>query len=123
MQRYFAFCFCGLVMVMAGCTTNTPQQEAQEQLSRVYALNDAERNLAIANAKAFFNKPWPTNMEGKSSVNGSFINCRPSDSNSNNYVSCSGYKPNVNSAALEEVTMYCGYKPELVGCSDQDTVK
>jgi hypothetical protein len=124
MKKTFSCAIVGVLMIIStGCGGNTPQQEAKEQLSKVHPLTDEERNLAISNAKSFFNRPWPTNVEGQKSINGSFINCRPSDSNNNNYVSCSGYKPNVNSGALEEITMYCGYKPELVGCSNEDTVK
>jgi hypothetical protein len=108
--------------ILVGCSSPTPEQEVKTQLSRVHALNDQERILADANAKKFFERKWPTNLENKT-VQGTFIGCRPSDSNANGFVTCTGYAADVDSGNLVEVKRYCGYKPELVGCSDEDTVK
>jgi hypothetical protein len=112
----------GLILVLTGCSSGSPEQQVKEQLDKVHPLNDKERGLADANAKKFFERPWPVNTD-KLTVNGTFIACRPSDSNNNGLVTCTGYKADVNTAQLVEVKKYCGYRPELVGCNDEDTVK
>lgn len=100
--------------------TLTPEQKVQQQLSSIHALTDQERALATANAKEYFERDWPTN-EGKK-VRGTLISCRPSDSNANGLVTCTGYVGDLDTGRLVERTQYCGYRPELVGCSDKDTV-
>jgi hypothetical protein len=114
--------FTGFVLCLSGCSTPTPEQQVKQQLDKVHPLNDKERALGDANAKKFFERPWPVNTE-KKTVDGTFIACRPSDSNNNGLVTCTGFKPDVNTSQLVEVKKYCGYKPELVGCNDEDTVK
>jgi hypothetical protein len=47
---------------------------------------------------------------------------RPSDSNANGLVTTIGMIPQLQ-GGFKEVKVYCGYRPELVGCSDEDTVK
>ena len=47
---------------------------------------------------------------------------RPSDSNNNGMVSAIGTIPRVN-GGYEETKVYCGYRKDLVGCSDEDTVR
>lgn len=96
----------------------TNEQKVAEQTSKIYALNADERNMASINGKQFFEKEWLP-ADGK---RGQLISCRPSDSNFNGLVSCVGFVPQP-SGNFEEIKRYCGYKPELVGCSDEDTVK
>ena len=108
---------------LTGCGGPSAETQVKSQLAKVHPLSDKERALADAGAKKYFNHPWPTNDPAKKTVDGSFIACRPSDSNYNGFVSCTGYKPSVETGALSEITMYCGYREDLVGCSDQDTVK
>lgn len=104
---------------LASCDSKTNEQRITEQIkSKVYALTDVERPLAEANAKKFYEHPW-VNADGKV---GQFISCRPSDSNANGMVTCTGLVPQAN-GGYAEVKRYCGYRPELVGCSDEDTVK
>ncbi len=49
-------------------------------------------------------------------------NCRPSDSNFNGKVSCTGYVPNPLGAPkpYRDETVYCGYNTTIIGCSDKD---
>lgn len=108
-----------LVVILAACgPAPSAQDKVQAQMAKVHPLADSERALAEANAKAFFNRPW-THAGGKS---GAYIACRPSDSNFNGLVTCTGFIPQPD-GTMPEMTRYCGYRPDLVGCSDQDTVK
>lgn len=114
--------FLGLVVsaVLSACGDGnvTAEQKVSQQVNKVHALTDSERPLADANAKKFFEQPWAP-AGGKS---GQFIACRPSDSNYNGLVTCTGFIPQPQ-GGFAEVKRYCGYRPELVGCSDEDTVK
>jgi hypothetical protein len=114
----------GLTFFLSACDNQTSpktvEQKVQQQIESVHPLSDTERSLGNANAKAFFERSWP-NDAGKS-VTGQLIACRPSDSNANGLVTCTGYKGNLKDGSLMEIKMYCGYLPSLVGCSDQDTV-
>lgn len=96
----------------------TAEDKTNAQVSKVHALTDEERALAIGNAKSFFERPWAP-AGGK---NGQFIACRPSDSNFNGLVTCTGFIPQPD-GTMPEVKRYCGYRADLVGCSDEDTVK
>ena len=116
-------CFTLPLYALTSCGEQSAETQVKSQLTKVHPLTDKERVLADGGAKKCFNHPWPTNDPAKKTVDGNFIACRPSDSNFNGLVSCTGYKPNVDTGALSEVTMYCGYREDLVGCSDQDTVK
>jgi len=111
-----------ILATLAACSKapQTTEQRVQQQLSSQHALVDEERNLAKANAKEYFEHGWPTNAGN--TVPGTFISCRPTDSNANGLVTCTGYVGDINSGRLVERTMYCGYRKELVGCSDKDTV-
>lgn len=115
-KMFFVLSAC-LVLTACGQQKSNDQKIA-EQTGKVYALNDVERNMASINAKQYFEKEWLP-AGGK---RGQLINCRPSDSNFNGLVSCSGFVPKPD-ATFAETKMYCGYKPELVGCSNEDTVK
>jgi hypothetical protein len=103
---------------ITGCGQQSNAEKVAAQTEKVYPLNDVERNLASINGKQYFEKEWLP-AGGK---RGQLINCRPSDSNFNGLVSCNGFVPK-SDGTFAEAKMYCGYKPELVGCSNEDTVK
>lgn len=107
---------------LMGCDKQTNEQKVQKQITEnQYSLNADERQMSVTNAKQYFEKQWTMSVDQK---RGQLINCRPSDSNANGMVSCTGYVPDpAPSTLVKEVKMYCGYRPELVGCSDVDTVK
>lgn len=126
MKNMFVFLMIGLML--AGCGSKSAEDKVKETTSRVYPLNADERSLAAINAKTYFEREWIN----AGNARGQFINCRPSDSNFNGMVSCTGMVPQPNGTPTEvaagavkyaELKMYCGYKPELVGCSNEDTVK
>lgn len=106
--------------LLAGCSEQSSEEKIKSQTAKVYGLNADERAMAQTNAKQFYEKEWPISQEEK--ARGFFIECRPSDSNFNGMVSCFGKIPKLN-GGFDDVKRYCGYKPELVGCSDEDTVK
>ena len=87
----------------------------------VYALSAEEKQRAGVNAQAYFrNAAWPVQEEGKDvNKTGIFNNCRPTDSNANGKVSCSGKTP-AYKGGYQDVTMYCGYNGKIDGCSDKD---
>lgn len=108
-----------LSSVLWACSEKTTEERVTEQIKeKVHALTDTERPLAEANAKRFFEQAWAP-AGGKT---GQFIACRPSDSNHNGLVTCTGFVP-LPEGGFAEKKRYCGYRPELVGCSDEDTVK
>ena len=107
-----------LVTFLAACAPPTPEQKLAKQMSLVHALTADERNMASINGKQFYEKEWLP-AGGK---RGQLISCKPSDSNANGLVTCTGFIPQAN-GSFSEVTRYCGYMPELVGCSAEDTVK
>jgi len=109
-------------LFLAACTDGpTAEQKIQAQVKdKVCALNADERLMAQTNAKNYFEKAWPGRGAPKT---GMFTSCRPSDSNFNGFVSCFGFLPNQQNDVMVETKRYCGYRPELVGCSDEDTVK
>lgn len=104
---------------MVGCSE--PKTAAEKVTAAVtdstYPLNADERMMAEANAKGFFNKEYPI-YDGN--PRGMFISCRPSDSNFNGLVTCTGQVPQAN-GTYKETTRYCGYRKDLVGCTDEDT--
>jgi len=114
--------------VSAGCGKKTAEQKVQDTVSNVHALTADERTLAEINAKKYFEKEWPVQKkeaDGTISLGkerGALVNVRPSDSNFNGLVTSVGMVPQQN-GGFKEVKVFCGYKPELVGCSDEDTVK
>lgn len=110
--------FLALAVVLTACNSGTPEQQIKRQESLVKVLTPEENALAAANAKAYFEQMWPTN-EGKDKK-GKFINCRPTDSNANGLVSCSGYVVDTD-GVLQTATVYGRYFGQ--GVSDQDTVK
>lgn len=110
-------------LTLAACAKEeTAEQKIQAQVKdKMYALNADERLMAQANAKNYFEKAWPG--PGGAPKVGMFTSCRPSDSNFNGLVSCFGFLPNQQTDVMVETKRYCGYRPDLVGCSDEDTVK
>lgn len=87
----------------------------------IYALDGEDKKHALVNAKAYFNNAaWPVLEEGKDVLKiGIFNNCRPTDSNANGKVSCSGKTP-AYKGGYQDVIMYCGYNGKIDGCSDKD---
>jgi hypothetical protein len=104
--------------LLVACGPKTAEEKVAQQLSSVHPLTADERNLASINGKQFYEKEWLP-AGGK---RGQLISCRPSDSNANGLVTCTGFIPQA-AGNFTEVTRYCGYRPELVGCSNEDTVK
>ena len=122
MKKLFAVMVAALFL--AACGSKTAEEKISTQISQnVHALTADERPLAQTNAKAFFEKEFPVQAKdgSLSKERGSFLECRPSDSNFNGLVTCKGLVPQLN-GGFKEVTRYCGYRKELVGCSDEDTV-
>jgi hypothetical protein len=112
-------------LFIQGCSQQTNEQRIQEQITqKVHALGADERLQAQTNAKQFFEKEWPQKKQDGSigRERGFWNECRPSDSNANGLVTYFGKVPTLG-GGFEDVKRYCGYRPELVGCSDEDTVK
>jgi hypothetical protein len=110
-----------VMTALTACEQQPPQtneQKVAETVSHVYGLNADERNMAAINGKQFFEKEWLP-AGGK---RGQLISCRPSDSNFNGLVTCTGFVPQAN-GEFAEIKRFCGYKADLVGCTDEDTVK
>lgn len=128
MRRIMIMLIAVSMLASLGCTPTTPEEKVKQQLGKVHALTAEERQLAQTNAKQFYEKEWPVqrkNPDGTIEINrerGFYLECRPSDSNSNGLVTCVGKVPQIN-GGFADVKRYCGYAPELVGCSDEDTVK
>ena len=113
----------GAVSITA-CSSKTAEEKIAQQITEnVHALTADERPLAQTNAKAFFEKEFPVQTKDGTLTKerGSYLECRPSDSNFNGLVTCKGLVPQL-TGGFKEVTRYCGYRKELVGCSDEDTV-
>lgn len=103
---------------------NSAEDKVNKQIqSNQHSLTADERPLAQSNAKAYYEKEFPVQTKDGtlSKERGVFLECRPSDSNFNGLVTCKGLVPQLQ-GGFKEVTRYCGYRPELVGCSDVDTV-
>lgn len=113
--------------VISGCKKSA-EEKVTETVSNVHALTADERSMAEINAKKYFEKEWPVQMKAADgSINlvkerGALVNVRPSDSNFNGLVTSVGMVPQ-QGGGFKEVKVFCGYKPALVGCSDEDTVK
>lgn len=122
MKNLFVALFVSLVLVACG---KTADEKINKQINEnIHALTADERPLAQANAKAFYEKEFPVHQDKTGPLTkerGSFLECRPSDSNFNGLVTCKGLVPQIN-GGFKEVTRYCGYRKELVGCSDEDTM-
>lgn len=112
-----------LVATLSGCNKTAEDKINQQIKDNQHSLTADERPLATTNAKAYFEKEYPVETAPGvlTKVRGQFLECRPSDSNFNGLVTCKGLVPQLK-GGYQEVTRYCGYRPELVGCSDVDTV-
>ncbi len=124
MKKLFAIVAVVIAAIgLSACGQKSAEQKVEAKVASVYALNAEERALAQTNAKQFYEKDWPV-VKGseRTSERGVWIECRPSDSNFNGLVSCSGQVPQIN-GGFKEVKRYCGYRKDLVGCSDEDAVK
>lgn len=120
----FAAALMAGVVCLTACGSKTAEEKIAQQITQnVHALTSDERPLAQTNAKAFFEKEFPVQTKDGSLTKerGQFLECRPSDSNFNGLVTCKGLVPQL-AGGFKEVTRYCGYRKELVGCSDEDTV-
>lgn len=105
--------------LVTACGQKTAEQKINEQVKEnVHALTPDERQRAEINAKKFYEREWTTARNERGMLN----ECRPSDSNFNGLVTCNGMVPQPQ-GGFKEVKRYCGYTPDLVGCSDEDTVK
>ena len=119
-----------LVTMMGAALTGCGQQTLEEKVKAnitesVHALKAEERQLAETNAKQFFNRSFPNGKDATgelTTAKGMWLDCRPSDSNANGLVTCHGIMPKMSGGFDDKATRYCGYRPELVGCSDEDTV-
>lgn len=112
-------------LALMGCSKQTQEQKVLAQIKdNQHALNAEERQLAQVNAEQYFNKEFPVaKTDGTlGRARGAFLECRPSDSNANGMVTCRGKVP-ADGGGFQDQTRYCGYRPELVGCSDVDMVK
>jgi hypothetical protein len=119
MKRQIALISIALIgLVAAACGPQTAEQKREKQAQNVYTLTDQELAIANSNGKAYFEKTLT--VDGKN-VKGQLLNCRPTDSNFNNLVSCNGYLPDPNTGSLFSATIYARYDGE--GVSDQDTVQ
>lgn len=116
---------CGTLSLTA-CGKATQDERIEKSMTQgVYALKADERQLAETDAKQFYNKPFPAMLEDGTQgfKNGLWMECRPSDSNANGLVTCSGYVPSQTKKIMDVLTRYCGYRPLMLGCNDQDVVK
>lgn len=114
------------VFSLTGCGQKTVEQQVTANITDgVHALTAEERQLAETNAKQFFNRAFPNGNDAAgelTTAKGMFLDCRPSDSNANGLVTCHGILPKMKGGFDDKATRYCGYRKELVGCSDEDTV-
>lgn len=120
-------CVIGVVVVLSGCSRPSVEDKVTANItSGVHALAAEERQLAETNAKQFFNRKFPNGKDDRTgemtTASGMFLDCRPSDSNANGLVTCHGILPKMSGGFDDKAVRYCGYRKELVGCSDEDTV-
>ena len=106
-----------IILAVAALAACGKKAEVGTEASGVYGLTADERSAAEINAKQYFEKQWID----ADNQRGGFVSCRPTDSNANGMVSCFGKVP-VAGGGYKDVKMYCGYKANIVGCSDEDTV-
>ena len=112
----FAF---SLMPILSGCA---PEKSAEEKVAKAlkeqqYALTADERKRANTNASNYFEKEWVISEKRRGQV----TMCRPSDSNTNGYVTCFGITPAPGPVGFnQESQVFCSYRPELVGCTDKE---
>lgn len=114
-----------LALGLSACSKQTTEEKVLANITDgVHALSAEERQLAETNAKQFYNRSFPNGKDAVgelTTAKGMFLDCRPSDSNANGMVTCHGIMPKMNGGFDDKSTRYCGYRKELVGCSDEDT--
>jgi hypothetical protein len=117
---------CAIATLLSACSKQSVEERVKDNITNgVHALTAEERQLAETNAKQFYNRSFPNGKDAVgelTTAKGMFLDCRPSDSNANGLVTCHGIMPKLNGGFDDKSTRYCGYRPELVGCSDEDTV-
>lgn len=121
----FAAAIAALLLTACEKPQTVAEKVKQNITEGVHALGAEERQLAETNAKQFFNRSFPNGKDQAgelTTAKGMFLDCRPSDSNANGMVTCHGILPKMTGGFDDKATRYCGYRPELVGCSDEDTV-
>lgn len=115
-----------LAIGLAACSKQSVEERVKANITEgVHALTAEERQLAETNAKQFYNRSFPNGQDAAgelTTAKGMFLDCRPSDSNTNGLVTCHGIMPKMKGGFDDKSTRYCGYRPEMVGCSDEDTV-
>ena len=113
-------------LTLTACSKPSVEDKVTENITNgVHALTSEERQLAETNAKQFFVRSFPNGQDAAgelTTAKGMFLDCRPSDSNANGMVTCHGIMPKMKGGFDDKSTRYCGYRKELVGCSDEDTV-
>jgi hypothetical protein len=116
MQKFSTIIAALVVAVLAACGP---------AVSEVHNLTPDETRRAQINAEAYFNQERPAGVDTSGQLlkkKGSFLSCRPQDSNSNNLVTCTGMIPNMQ-GQFTQATMYCGYNTgseAILGCNDKD---
>jgi len=119
------FMIIAVVLALTACSKQSNQEKVLANITEgVHALSAEERQLAETNAKQFYNRSFPNGQDTAgelTTAKGMFLDCRPSDSNANGLVTCHGIMPKINGGFDDKSTRYCGYRKELVGCSDEDT--
>lgn len=89
----------------------------------VHDLTVDEKRRADTQAAAYFDAERPVGVGTDGQLikaRGSFMACRPQDSNANGLVTCTGVQAQVNGRYTER-TVFCGYRANgVVGCNDKD---
>lgn len=114
-NQLLALIVIGLAFNLTGCGQSAEEKIKSATEEKVYSLNADERLRVQANAKAYYEKEWLIAGNARGALN----ECRPTDSNFNGYVSCSGSVP-LAGGGYKEQKRFCGYTPKVVGCSDVD---
>ena len=112
----------GLTGSLTACSENAGPPATATSITELvkakqYPLKPDELQSAQINASSYFAQEWidADNKRGK------LINCRPTDSNKNGKVTCTGKVPQPpHGQTYADVDMYCGYVPEINGCSNKD---
>lgn len=126
MKKSIMFVSALVMIAVVGCGKQSVEEKVSANIrDGVHALSAEERQLAETNAKQFYNRAFPNGKDAAgelTTAKGMFLDCRPSDSNANGMVTCHGIMPKMTGGFDDKSTRYCGYRKELVGCSDEDTI-
>lgn len=116
MQKFSTTIAALVVMVLAACGP---------AVSEIHNLTPDESRRAQTHAEAYFNAERAAGVDASGQLlkkKGSFLACRPQDSNSNDLVTCTGMVPDMQ-GGFRLATMYCGYNTgsnAILGCNDKD---